>query len=379
MAMSDVEVPLEALPTDARPAASCDEQHSPTSEETNPQTLQSQLPTAQSGRSNRFFTLIQSRKVESSLLAICTFIALAALVLQARSSYGTTATIAMSDMQHLPQCQNIDSPQFWRPISDSAAHLRPRSLGGPSLSNITRPAQPPSSHSDAGAASKQAPDAATTRSQEPLEDTPSSFFDTWKYGLLVALFQFLWCYYCDSILQRATTARKSRLKDKPNLKRDKHEEQAAKGKKTCVEEGGWSYVVAYVLPHLLLRFVRSLASDQKADQACYGILCMMIVSYTFFASRLQKLRNDAQVEEDEEARAPEKTELDMRTIRNYTRSLVRRLIKSSVKGKTAAASTSDSPVKEKEAVSAYATGFLLGAWIWMEQQTPKPRRRNAQY
>ncbi|KAL8688531.1 MAG: hypothetical protein Q9224_004860, partial [Gallowayella concinna] len=357
MAISDVEVPLEALPTDAPPTASCEssieldcveaipsisQRHSPTREDVVPQILQTQLPTVQSGWSNRFFSLIKSRKVESSLLAICTVIALAGLVLQARSNSLTGASNALTreanavaeesykqqlwddchdrnDMQHLPQCQNIDSPQFWRPTSDSAAHLRPRSLGGPSLSNITRPAQPPSSHSDAGAASKQAPNAATTRSQEPLEDTPSSFFDTWKYGLLVALFQFLWCYYCDSILQRATTARKSRLKDKPNLKRDKHEEQAAKGKKTCVEEGGWSYVVAYVLPHLLLRFVRSLASDQKADQACYGILCMMIVTYTFFASRLQKLRNDVQVEEDEEARAPEKTELDMRTIRNYTR------------------------------------------------------------
>ncbi|KAL8805550.1 MAG: hypothetical protein Q9200_005390 [Gallowayella weberi] len=107
MAISDAEVPLDALPSDAPRAASCDsstepdgvgaitstsEQHSPTPTEAIPKVLQLQSPTVDSGRSTRFFSLIKSRKVKSSLFAIGTFIGLAALGLQARSNSLTGAS-----------------------------------------------------------------------------------------------------------------------------------------------------------------------------------------------------------------------------------------------------------------------------------------------
>ncbi|KAL8802947.1 MAG: hypothetical protein Q9200_006410 [Gallowayella weberi] len=218
-------------------------------------------------------------------------------------------------------------------------------------------------------------DPAKVGSQEPLEEKPQSFFNTWKYFLLIVCLQFLWCTYCDSVLQRATAARKCRLKNRPNLKRDKQQEQTAKGKTTCLEDNVLSYVIAYVLPQLLLSFVRSLAHGKKVEQSCLGILCIMIIMWAFFASRLQRLRNDVQVEEDEEARPSEKTELDMRKIRNYTRSLVQRLIKSSRKRRAAAAPASDSTAKE--AVSAYVTGMILAAWIGIELRTPRARQRHS--
>ncbi|KAL8806276.1 MAG: hypothetical protein Q9182_001423 [Xanthomendoza sp. 2 TL-2023] len=365
MAISDAEVPLDALPSDAPRAASCDsstepdgveamssisEQHSPTTEDAVPVVLQLQSPTIDSGWSSRFFTLIKSRKVESSLLAIGTFITLAALVLQARSNSLTGASNALTREANAVAEQSYKQ-QLWDDCHDRDV--------------------------DAGVAPMLALDPAKVRSEEPLEAKPQTFFDTWKYVLLIACLQFLWCIYCESILQRATAARKCRLKDRPNLKRDKHEEQAAKGKKTSVEEDGLSYVIAYVLPQMLLGFVRSLAHDKKAEQGCYGILCIMIVMYTVFSSRLQRLRNDVQVEEDEEARPPKKTDLDMRKIRNYTRSLVRRLIKSSGRRTAAAAAAPASDSTAKEAESTHATGMILAAWIWIELQTPRARHRRS--
>lgn len=282
-------------------------------------------------------------------------------------------------MKNLPQCKTVDSPQFWQSTSESPTQIRPRGLREFDLFNITRSSQQPSSYSHSGYAPVLELDAAATPKQDPLEETPHSFLHTWKFFLLTVSVQILWCRFCDSFNRRATAARKRRLKHRPNLKRDKHQEKAAIGKKSTKEDERWSYITACVLPQFLWSFVLSLVRDDKVDKVFNGTISIMIIAYWFLDSRLQRLRIEVQVEEDEEARPPEKSELDMRTLRKYTQYLVRRLIKTSVRSAAEAAPTRDPTAKAADPapLQNLASSTILALWLWTELQTPRPRRRHS--
>ncbi|KAL8768359.1 MAG: hypothetical protein Q9209_005393 [Squamulea sp. 1 TL-2023] len=282
-------------------------------------------------------------------------------------------------MKDLPQCQNINSPDFWRATSDTAIQVRPRSLEERSLSYITHLFSVPSLYSSTGSAPEQE-HTATAHIHQSFEKIPESFFDTWKFTLLVAVLYALWCYFCDSVRRRATTARKRRLKDRPNLKRDKHQEKAAEARETSKGDERWFFLEAYLLPQTLLAFVQSLGRNDKASKIGRGIVCTIVVAYCFLASRIQRLRIDVQAEEDEEARPREKIELDMRTLRKYTRNLVKRLIKVSRQSAPRAAPTRASAAKEPSSapLGTSAGSIILALWIWTELQTPRPKHRISQ-
>ncbi|KAL8788102.1 MAG: hypothetical protein Q9213_001860 [Squamulea squamosa] len=229
-------------------------------------------------------------------------------------------------MKDLPQCQGINSPGSWRAISDAPIPVRPRGLDERSLSDITRSFPVHPLYSSTGPVPEEE-HTATAHIEQPFEETQQSFFDTWKFCLLVTILHALWCYFCHLARQCATTARKRRLRDRPNLKRDKHQEKAAEAKKTSEDDERWFYINAFLLPQTVVAFVQSLGCDDKADKIDRGIICTIVVAYCFLASRLQRLTIDVQAEEDEEARPPEKVDLDMRTLRKYTRNLVKRLVK----------------------------------------------------
>ncbi|KAL8930623.1 MAG: hypothetical protein Q9208_000494 [Pyrenodesmia sp. 3 TL-2023] len=116
-----------------------------------------------------------------------------------------------------------------------------------------------------------------------------NIFDTSKFGLLIILLQSIWhCVRDRTVLYGNATARNRRLQNRPNLKRDKHKEKAAKRTKVCNEDEHRFQIMTLFLPQAVLSFVHSLSSDKSSNKAPSGL-----------------------TEKDEEARALDKPESDL--------------------------------------------------------------------